>query len=178
MSTWIAVPVLSHSFWWSKTLMHRQTPTDWIWIIWAKTMLETWAAYTNSSKWTINYVMQMHFNILNAVILSHLWPSPTDPHKSKQWLISRHVKHGELLHSYKTINFTKNKTKHMVQVALDIMWECFSHFWWLMSTGRYSRDSLFLSFSNWTWTSAIWRHPNTYQSSACAEAKNNKKHIL
>lgn len=145
---------------------------DWRCIIWAKTMLETWAANTNSSKWTINYVMQMHFNILNAVIFSLRWPSPTDPHKSKQWLISRHVRHDELLHSYKTIKFTKNKTKHMVQVALDIMWGCFSHFWWLMS--------LFPSFFvhvciNWTWTSAIWRHPNASQSSACTEAKKQQK---
>lgn len=146
MSTWIT----SYLCWGivSDEAKHSRTDKlglkDWRYIIWAKTMLETWAANTNSSKWTINYVMQMHFNILNAVIFSLCWPSPTDPHKSKQWLISRHVRHDELLHSYKTITFTKNKTKHMVRVALDIMRGCFSHFWWLMSTGRYSRD-LFVS---------------------------------
>lgn len=139
-------------------MKHRQTSEDWRCIIWAKNMLETSAANT-SSKWTINYMMQMHFNILSAVIFSHR------PHKSKQWLLSRHVRHGELLHSDKTIKSTKNKTKHMVQVALDIMRGCFSHFWWLMSTGRYSRgfSLYFQAFLvhvciSWTWTSAIWIH--------------------
>lgn len=54
-------------------------------------MLELWAFDTHRSAQAINYVMQMHFNILNALIYSHCcshFQSPTQQQTAQACMAS------------------------------------------------------------------------------------------